>query len=264
MADNRPIGVFDSGVGGLTVVKQILRLLPNESVVYLGDCARAPYGDRDNQTLAEFSRQIVDFLLTHDIKTLVVACGTISARIFDRVQAMVDIPIVGMVSPAVRGAVNATKNGKIGVIATAGTIDSNAHKAAITALHPTMQVTGVVCPLFVPLVEEGWCKGQIADLTAKAYLEKFDGYDIDTLLLGCTHYPLLIDSIAKALPRNVSIIDPAVDLVQDLQVVLDSNNIRGTSPASPRFFVTGMRDKFDRIAQIALGGSYGSEVVVLE
>jgi len=263
MADNRPIGIFDSGVGGLTVVKQILQLLPNEGVVYLGDCARAPYGDRDNQTLAAFSRQIVDFLLTHDIKALVVACGTISARIFDQVQAMVDIPIVGMVDPAVRAAVNATKNGKIGVIATAGTINSNAHKNAITALHPEMQVTGVACPLFVPLTEEGWCDGEIADLTAKAYLTGFDGCDIDTLLLGCTHYPLLTASIAKALPQNVGIIDPAVGLARDVQTLLDSGGLQGTSPAPPRFFVTGMKDKFDKIAQITLGGGFAAEKVAL-
>jgi len=263
MADNRPIGIFDSGVGGLTVVKQILQHLPNESIVYLGDCARAPYGDRDNQTLAALSRQIIDFLLNFDIKALVVACGTISARIFDQVQAMVNIPIIGMVAPAVRAAVNATNNGRIGVIATAGTIDSNAHKAAITALRPEMQVWGVACPLFVPLTEEGWHSGEIADLTAKAYLAGFDGHDIDTLLLGCTHYPLLTASITKALPQNVSIIDPAVGLAHDVQALLDSGGLQGTTPAPPRFFVTGMKDKFDKIARVALGGNFAAEKVAL-
>lgn len=263
--NSRPIGIFDSGVGGLTVARQIFEALPNEEIVYLGDSLRAPYGDRPPDVLAAFSREIIDFLLKHSIKALVVACGTISAKIFDQVQQMCDLPVQGMVPPGVKAALAATKTGRIGVVATAGTVASQAHKAAIHALRPDASVVAVACPLFVPLAEEGWLDNPVAEMTAQIYMSAFKNSGIDTLLLGCTHYPLLISSIKKALPGDVAIIDPAATLAQNLKKTLESNGLLKTDQAAPshRFYITAGKEKFDKISRLALGRKFEASVVKL-
>ena len=266
--NNMPIGVFDSGVGGLTVVKQIMAAMPHENMIYFGDCARAPYGDRPSEQLAEFSRQIIDFLSQYSVKALVVACGTISARIFDTVANMTDVPIIGMVAPGASAAANATKTGKIGVMATAGTIASGAHKAAITAQLPAAQVFGVACPLFVPLVEEGWVDGDIPYLVAQKYADALAGCDVDTVLLGCTHYPLLWQGIKKALPNGVCIIDPAVNVAEDLKKSLHHHDIlrkpNNKKPPQHRFYVSGSKEKFDKMTNIILGQAYDANIIKLQ
>jgi len=258
--DNRPIGIFDSGVGGLTVARQIMAAMPQKRLVYFGDSLRAPYGSRQPEELVRFSRQIIDFLLTKDIGALVVACGTISATVFDEIKQMVDIPIMGMLDAAVDAAADTTKTGRIGLIATAGTVASRAHEKAILAKQPDAELVGISCPLFVPLAEEGWLDNDVAKLTAQAYLKNLGQSGIDTLILGCTHYPLLLESIKAALPANISIIDPAVRLAQDLAAMIDS---AGESAPQHEFYASGNKDKFDEMSYIALGKSYNAKVVVL-
>jgi len=259
--DDRPIGIFDSGAGGLTVARQIMHALPHRRLVYFGDSLRAPYGSRRPEELVQFSREIIDFLLSKNIGALVVACGTISATVFKTVKDMAgDMPVVGMVDAAVDAALEATKTGHIGLIATAGTIASGAHEKAIAAKRPDATLTGVACPLFVPLVEEGWLDNDVARLTAQKYLAGLAKSDIDTLILGCTHYPLLIESIKAALPADISIIDPAVRLAENLRDLIGQG-----SYARPvhEFYISGNKDKFDQTSYIVFGKSYDAKVVKL-
>ena len=258
--DNRPIGIFDSGVGGLTVAREIIRVMPARKLVYFGDSLRAPYGDRRPEELIKFSREIINFLLGRDIAALVVACGTISATVFDIVRQMVDIPVFGMVDAAVDAALLATKSGRIGIVATTGTVASRAHEAAIAVRRPDAAVKAVACPLFVPLAEEGWLDNDVAKLTAGIYLSDFTNDEIDTLILGCTHYPLLIDSIKNAVSYDVAVIDPAVNLAQNLRDIM--GDLGEVNPLH-EFYVSGNRDKFNRISYIALGCSYDAQIVRL-
>ena len=257
---DKPIGIFDSGVGGLTVARQIMAALPHKKLIYFGDSLRAPYGSRRPEELMQFSREIIDFLLAKDIGALVVACGTISATVFDAIEQMVDVPIVGMVDAAVDAALKATKTNRIGLIATAGTIASRAHEKAVADKRANATLKVAACPLFVPLVEEGWLDNDVARLTAQKYLAELVESDIDTLILGCTHYPLLMDSIKAALPENVNIIDPAVRLAANLAAAL-----RGGSDLQPahEFYISGNKDKFDQISYIALGRSFDAQIVSL-
>jgi len=260
--DNRPIGIFDSGVGGLTVAKQIMAALPHEGLVYFGDSLRMPYGERDADDLEGLARRIITFLMGQNIKALVVACGSISAKIMGRVQDMVPagFPIFDMVTPAIDATLAATKSGHIGVLATAGTIASGTHERCFKAKLPHAQVVAVAAPLFAPLVEEGWVNNEVARLTAKIYLEPFADSGIDTLLLACTHFPLMHDAIAAALPPGVAIVDPAVQLAAGI-----SAKITGAAIGRPQhqFYVTAKQQKFDQIAQIALGMPVKSSFVVL-
>lgn len=261
---NKAIGIFDSGVGGLTVAKQIINTLPNEDIIYFGDSLRAPYGSRSVSELQQFSRQILDFLLSNNVKALVVACGTISARVFDCVADMAgDVPIIGMVEPGVAEALNTTKTGRIGVVATEGTVLSKAHEKAILAANRGCFVTSVACPLFVPLAEEGWVDNEVADLTAKIYLSEFAPGNVDTLVLGCTHYPLLIKSIGKAVGSEVSIVDPAVGLAHQLKHILEEKGmLKEDGEPEYKFYVSGSKEKFDKMTVLALGKSYASEVLI--
>jgi len=258
-----PIGVFDSGVGGLTVARQIVAAMPHEEIVYFGDCLRAPYGDRGPEQLADFSRQIVDFLTAKGVKALVVACGTISARIFETVAQMTDVPIIGMVKPGVDAALTATKTGRIGVLATAGTVASGAHKAAISAKRPDANVFAVACPLFVPLVEEGWFDGDVADLVAKKYVSALENSGADAVLLGCTHYPLLACAIEKALPPGVAVIDPAIALADSLKGILAEQNLLREDGEKPthQFYISGGKEKFDGILKMIFGQKYEAKIV---
>jgi len=259
--DSRPIGIFDSGVGGLTMVRQIMAQMPCKNLVYFGDSLRAPYGSRRPEELMQFSREIIDFLMMKDIGALVVACGTISATVFDVVKNMTDVPIVGMLDAAVDAALETTRNGHIGLLATAGTVASRAHEKAIIAKRPDAKLVGVACPLFVPLVEEGWLDNDVSRLVAQKYLEQLTDSRIDTLILGCTHYPLLLESIKAALPADISIIDPAVRLAADLAGIVGSKGEE--SIPQYEFYVSGNKDKFDEMSYIALGRSFDAKVVRL-
>jgi glutamate racemase len=257
-AKAKAIGIFDSGVGGLTVVREIMVKLPDKKLVYFGDSLRAPYGNRRPEELILFSREIIDFLTERNIGALVVACGTISATVFDVVQKMVDMPIVGMLEAAVDGALAATKTGRMGLVATAGTIASRAHQKAIGLKRPDITLKAVACPLFVPLVEEGWLDNDVARLVAQKYLAEFNNSEIDTLILGCTHYPLLMESIKAALSADINIVDPAVKLAENLVDIVDD-----AEEENPRheFFVSGNKDKFDEMSRIVLGRSFDARVV---
>ncbi len=203
-----PIGLFDSGIGGLSVLKQFIRFLPYERYIYLGDTARVPYGNKSAETVQEYSRQCTRFLLDKGVKLIVVACNTASSVALDSVTDISNVPVIDMISPAAGAGLRATQNGKIGVIGTRATISSNAYSEAIESLTEpdSIEVHSKACPLFVPLVEEGWLRHPAAELIAREYLEPFKNTRDDTLVLGCTHYPLLSELISSILP-GITLID---------------------------------------------------------
>ena len=215
-----PIGVFDSGMGGLTVMREIMRQIPNEKVIYFGDTARVPYGSKSKETVTRFSRQIVRFLQSKQVKAIVVACNTASAYALNDLEREIDIPIIGVVKPGAKVAAEVTRNGQVGVIATEGTISSNIYTTYIRKLRPEVQVTGKACPLFVPLVEEGLWQDPVTDEIAKRYLSSLIDTGIDTLILGCTHYPLIRSTVAKVMGDHVTLVNPAYETARELKELL--------------------------------------------
>lgn len=220
-----PIGVFDSGVGGLTVAREIMRQLPNENLVYFGDTARVPYGSKSPSTVLRFSRQIVNFLRTKEVKAIVVACNTASALALPTIQQEIDIPIIGVVEAGAKTACEVTKTKHIGVIGTEGTIKSRVYTQCLTKLDPEITVVGKPCPLFVPLVEEGLVEDRITDDIASRYLGELKDYNIDTLILGCTHYPLIRNTIARTMGEQVKLVNPAYETTKSLRELLLENNL---------------------------------------
>ena len=216
----RPVGVFDSGVGGLTVAREIMRQIPNEKIVYFGDTARVPYGSKSRETVTRFSEQIVRFLQTQQVKAIVVACNTASAYAMDALEKEIDIPIIGVVKPGAKTAVETTKNGRVGVIGTEGTIGSGIYSSYIHQLRPDVQVTGKACPLFVPLVEEGLWEDPVTDEIASRYLSELIDIGIDTLFLGCTHYPLIRKTVGRIMGEGVTLVNPAYETAQALKRML--------------------------------------------
>ncbi len=219
-AADRPIGVFDSGVGGLTVMRALMKTMPNEDIVYFGDTARVPYGNKSKTTIVRFSRQIVNFLLSRSVKAIVVACNTASAYALDELRSAFDLPIEGVILPGAEAAVEATRNGRIGVIGTYATVSSQAYDRAIRALKPDLTPVKIACPLFVPLVEEGFTAGEITERVVEYYLAPLKSEAIDTLVLGCTHYPLLKSVIAAYMGAGVLCIDPAKNTAEALRARL--------------------------------------------
>ena len=220
-ADRRaPIGVFDSGVGGLTVVREIMRNLPDERIVYFGDTARVPYGSKSKNTVIRYSRQIVHFLEAQQVKAIVIACNTASALALDTIEKEIDLPIIGVVKPGAQMAVETTQNKRVGVIATESTIQSGLYQQLITEADPAITVYGKPCPLFVPLVEEGWTKDPITEEVARRYLAEVLDQDIDTLIMGCTHYPLLRSLLRKVVGEKVTLVNPAYETSQALRRLL--------------------------------------------
>lgn len=253
--DNRPIGVFDSGLGGLTVVKELMEHLPGEDIVYFGDTARIPYGTRSSETVIRYSQQCIRFLLSQGIKMIVIACNTVSSISLDIVRPMFDIPIIGVIEPGARAAVDATDNGRIGVIGTQATIRSRAYEKAIAKRNPKAQVLTTPCSLFVPIVEEGWSNTKIALLTVERYLDTMRKEGIDTLLLGCTHYPLLEATIGQVMGEGVSLINPAHGTALEVERILGENNIirKNRDTGQYSFFVSDLGDKFQDIGSSFLG-----------
>ncbi len=244
-----PIGVFDSGVGGLTVFREIMQQIPNEKMIYFGDTARVPYGSKSKETITRFSRQIVRFLRTHHVKTIVVACNTASAYALEALQAEFDIPIIGVVEPGAKVAAGTTKNGNIGVIATEGTIGSRIYNTYINRLNPDATIYGKACPLFVPLVEEGWLNDSVTHEVASRYLAQLTDKDIDTLILGCTHYPLLRSTIQKVVGDRVTLVNPAYETAVTLQHLLSDMDLLNPKAPSPgkqqyQFFVSDKAERF--------------------
>ncbi len=261
--NTRPIGVFDSGVGGLSVLRELLRLMPDESYVYLGDSARVPYGTKSAETVRLFAGQCTQFLLEQDVKLIVVACNTASAVALETIRAAVDVPVVGMIEPAAQAALNATRSGHIGVIGTRGTVQSHAYPTAIRTLNghdPAPAVHSFACPLFVPLVEEGWTHHPATRLIAQEYLEHLfnaDAPDIDTLVLGCTHYPLLKPLLHELLPA-VHLIDCGEHAAHVARVLLGHAGPPSTAAAPcVRFYLTDVPPAFVSIAEQFLGFTVG-------
>lgn len=249
MASSAPIGVFDSGVGGLTVAREILRQTPNETIIYFGDTARVPYGSKSKETIITYSRQIIKFLMTKGVKAIVIACNTASALALDVVAEEVSIPVIGVVKPGAKEAAEVTKNGNIGIIGTEGTINSGIYNQFLSKRNPNVKVYGKACPLFVPLVEEGWINDPITEEIAKRYMEELKTLDIDTLVLGCTHYPLIRHVIASVVGENVTLVNPAYETARCLKKVLENNGLESSTPAKEhQFFVSDGADKFKKFA----------------
>lgn len=250
---NAPVGVFDSGVGGLTVAREIMRQIPEERIVYFGDTARVPYGNKSKDTILRYSRQIIRFLRTREVKAIVIACNTASAYALDTVAAESDIPIIGVINAGARTAVQATRNGKIGVIGTEGTIGSGIYTRVMKQLKPDIQVTGKPCPLFVPLVEEGLLHDSVTDEIASRYLSVLKGKYIDTLVLGCTHYPLLRSTLRRLMGEDVVLVNPAYETAIELKQLLEERGLERDGAEllqgeKYQFFVSDLAEKFTSFA----------------
>ncbi len=255
--DDRAIGVFDSGVGGLTVLKALMEKLPSESTAYLGDTARVPYGTKSADVVTRYSLTNARFLLQSDIKVLVVACNTASALALPRLQAELPIPVLGVIEPGAQRAAAISHAGTIGVIGTPGTIHSGAYQRALQRARPGATVVAKACPLFVPLAEEGWVTGDVPRQVAQTYLEQLAVGGIDTLVLGCTHYPLLRDVIAEALGDGVSLVDSADATATAVLDLLASRAELAAAGKKPwhRYFVTDVPEPFIRVGERFLGES---------
>ena len=261
MAENQdfryaPIGVFDSGVGGLTVAREIMRQIPKERIIYFGDTARVPYGSKSQETIIRFSRQIIRFLQSKGVKAIVIACNTASALALETVQPEFDIPILGVVKAGAKEAAKVTKNGKIGVIATESTIESQLYTKEIHSHKPNAQVLGKPCPLFVPLVEEGWLKDPVTVEVANRYLGPLLESGIDTLIMGCTHYPLLRSTIRKIMGDGVCLVNPAYETALELGRLLEEKGLAGEGTEKNefpyRFYVSDLADEFKAFANSIL------------
>lgn len=251
---NAPIGVFDSGVGGLTVAREIMRQLPNENLVYFGDTARVPYGSKSKNTIIRFSRQIVHFLQTKNVKAIVVACNTASALALDEIKADYDIPMIGVVESGARAAAEATYTDNIGIIGTASTIKSGIYNKYLRDIRKDITVVTKACPLFVPLVEEGLLEDRVTDDIAYRYLSELKDYQIDTLVLGCTHYPLIRNTIKRAMGDGVTLVNPAYETTKSLKVLLKERELLNTDHAMAEYayYVSDAVDKFIAFADNVL------------
>ena len=250
MNTQSPIGVFDSGVGGLTVVKEIMRQLPGENMVYFGDTARVPYGSKSKKTVLKYSRQIVHFLQKKEIKAIVVACNTASALALDEIRQEISIPIIGVVEPGARMAAESTKTNSIGIIGTESTIKSGIYSKFLRNINPDITVVGRACPLFVPLVEEGLLEDRITDDVIERYLHELKDYGIDALILGCTHYPLIRNAIKRYMGPEVHLVNPAYETAKSLKVMLSEQSLLNQSGenANYEYYVSDGVDKFSTFA----------------
>ncbi len=252
--DSRPIGVFDSGIGGLTVVSALRRLLPEESIYYIGDTARVPYGGKSPTTVQRYSLEIASLLLREDAKTIVVACNTASSVALEALQAHLPVTVIGVIAPGAEAAIAVTRNGHVGVIGTRATIKSGSYERALTALSPDVRVSATACPLLVPLIEEGWLASDITDEVLLHYLRPMVDAGIDTLVLGCTHYPLLRPAIGRLLGESVKLVDAAENCAASVRVLLGREKLNAAAGEGGRLRValTDPPDSFLQIANDAL------------
>lgn len=250
-----PIGVFDSGVGGLTVLDALRRRLPHESTVYLGDTARLPYGPKSPETVRRYARECAAFLLERGVKMIVVACNTASARALPDLEREVPVPVVGVVMPGAREAAGRSRTGRIGVLGTRGTIESGAYREAVRALRPDARVEGAACPLFVPLVEEGWTGNEVARLTAERYLAPLLAGGVDTLVLGCTHYPHLRELLRRVAGEEVTLVEPARATAREVAELLAERGLEAPADGEPahRYYVTDDAERFRALAAAWMG-----------
>lgn len=247
--DNRPIGIFDSGIGGLTVLKEIAEQLPYEDIIYFGDTARIPYGTKSRETVIKYSNQCARFLLSKNVKAIVIACNTASALAYDELLNMFDVPILGVIQPGAKATVTTTKNNKIGVIGTTATINSDAYQSAIRRQNKSAEVIGVACPLFVQIVEDGWEDTDVAFITAEKYLMELKEHNIDTLVLGCTHYPILRYTLSKVMGEKVSLVNPAFETAKEIKSLLKQKDLLSDRKEKPvyKYYVSDDPEKFRRI-----------------
>ena len=259
MNNTRPIGVFDSGIGGLTVVRALMKHLPHENLVYFGDTARVPYGPKSAQVVREYAVQDTDELLRHDVKFIIIACNTVSAVALDVVQKRAKVPVLGVIIPGAEAAVRATKKNRLAVIGTLGTILSNAYTNAIRQMNPDIRVFSQACPLFVPLAEEGWTSHPATELVAKEYLFPLTLEKIDTLILGCTHYPILKNVIDSVLHKSVTLIDSGEETALAAVQLLQKQDLCNQSSLKPnvQFFVSDIPHKFAEVGERFLGEKLG-------
>lgn len=253
--NRRPIGVFDSGIGGLTVVRELLRQLPHESLIYFGDTARVPYGNKSPDTVRRYSREILDFLVGRDVKMVVVACNTASAHALSALQRSSPVSVEGVIEPGARAAVRASRTRTIGVIGTAGTVKSGAYARAIRALAPDAVVIEQACPLLVPLVEEGWLDRPATRLVAEEYLAPLKAQGIDTLVLACTHYPLLKPLLAEVMGGGIALIDSAEETAASVARELAASTLHApeSGATSVHFVVSDAPEAFERVGAAFLG-----------
>jgi len=262
----QPIGVIDSGVGGLTVAKEIMRQLPKETIYYLGDTARCPYGPRTVEEVRQFTWDMTRYLLQYDMKMLIIACNTATAAALDEIQTHLDIPVIGVIHPGARAAIKRTRNKRVGVLGTIGTVNSKAYPDALHSLHGGLEVSSLACPKFVPLVESGEYGSDVADRIISETLEGLKGLDLDTLILGCTHYPLLQPKIQAFMGPSVSVISSGDETASEVSTILDYYNLlyRGVHPPEHRFFTTGSSTIFSGIASDWLDGEILAETIRIE
>ncbi len=253
---NKPIGIFDSGLGGLTVTKEIIKLLPNEDIVYLGDTARVPYGTRSAEVVRDFSLDDAKFLLTKDVKVVVIACNTASALAGDWIKEKIKIPVFEVIAPAAKLAAETTVNNKIGVIGTRGTIGSNVYQRLIKKNNKNAEITATACPLFVPFIEEGVVESEALKIIASNYLKDIINKDVDTLVMGCTHYPIIENVLRSIMDENVNIINPGVCQAKEVYSFLKNNDLfkdeKGEVVRS--YYVTDFTERFVKVAEMFLGG----------
>ncbi|HIA79679.1 MAG TPA: glutamate racemase [Candidatus Marinimicrobia bacterium] len=262
--DSRPIGVFDSGLGGLTVVKSIKALLPSESIIYFGDTARVPYGNKSRELIKEYSSEITEFLVKKDSKMVVVACNTVSAMVLSTLKKNNSIPILGVIAPGVAEAISITNNKYIGVIGTIATVNSDAYNTALKALDSNIETISQACPLFVPLAEEGWLEGDVVNMVVAHYLSPLKEKNIDTLILGCTHYPLLKNAIANQFNKTTVLIDSADAVARAVQKQLSDFDLLNNKDEKGSLFcfVTDIPMHFETVGQQFLGSPLDSVQIV--
>ena len=261
--DNRAIGVFDSGLGGLTVVKELIKKLPNEDIIYFGDTARVPYGSHNRETIIEFAKQDLNFLLSHDVKAVLVACGTASSTALEELKKSTDVPVLGVIEAAAQSAARATKNKKIAVLATSATIKSHAYSKAIAVEYPDVSVVEKACPLFVPLVENGYIdRGNVVTgLVIDDYLKGISDFGFDTVILGCTHYPIIKELIQDRLP-GVNIVESGKESINELSELLDEHSMKtsNTQTGKRKFYASENVDDFAKIGGMFLGSMINDKI----
>lgn len=253
--NNNPIGIFDSGLGGLTVVKAVRKVMPKESIIYFGDTARVPYGNKSPELIKSYSLQITDFLISHNAKIIIVACNTATALALEKLKTELNIPVLGVVKPGVQAALKVTKNNKIGVIGTLSTIGSDVYKNEILSNKNSIEVTSTPCPLFVPLAEEGWLNNPATKMIAEEYLARVKDANVDTLILGCTHYPLLTDIIQKVMTDKTHLVDSAHAMATFAAKELKKSNLLSDRKniGELKLFVSDLPAKFETVANRFLG-----------
>ncbi|MDP3730162.1 MAG: glutamate racemase [Candidatus Omnitrophota bacterium] len=251
MSDSRPVGIFDSGVGGLTVFSEVEKALPREEIVYFGDTARVPYGTKSKETVTKFSVENVEFLMKHNVKLVLVACNTASSLSLGFLKRCFRVPIIGVIEPGARNAVNSTRNNRIGVVGTSATIASGAYEKAVKKISRKIAVYSQSCPLFVPLVEEGWIAEKVTCEVASVYLKGLKSKGVDTLILGCTHYPLLKNVIKKFMGNGVTLVDSAREVAKEARSILDATGLLNETSGRKRhkFFVSDEPGPFIRLSE---------------